>query len=170
MKPASSIGLVSILLASALLGLFGCDDSSEPTPPPGEEGLPLGTTLQGRHFTCSDFQGKVLLVCFWTTWCGASRSAIADLDSVWNDLGPSGQVALVASALDTSEGALETYLETHSHDFIITQGGAEEMAAFEIRAVPTFFVLDAQGNPAWHALGYPLPDSLEDVVHALLNQ
>ena len=101
--------------------------------------------------------------------CGLSRSAVADLDSVWSDLAVSGKVALVAPALDTTEGALENYLQNHTHDFTITQGGTKEMAAFEIRAIPTYYVLDAQGSPRWHALGYPLPDSLEDAVNALLD-
>ena len=161
---------VVVVIFSVLFGVLGCNDSSPPTKPESVlPGLPLGTTPQGHELTSGNFQGRVVLVCFWATWCGLSRSAVADLDSVWSDLAPSGRVALVAPALDTTEGALDNYLANHTHDFIITQGGTKESAAFQVRAVPTYFVLDTEGNLTWRAQGYPLPDSLEDAVNALIS-
>jgi thiol-disulfide isomerase/thioredoxin len=157
---------MALLLAIGMLApLAGCDDTQSPTTQ--ADPLSLGLSLEGNEVATSDFRDKVVLVLFWATWCSPCERAFADLDSLWADLTPSDQLALVAVSLDTIDGALEDYLHDQSHGFWITKDVPQTtVVAFNLRAIPKYVVLDRRGYIQWSGLGYQPRDSIEAVVRA----
>lgn len=54
--------------------------------PPGEPTPAFEVlTLDGGRFGPSDLQGKVSVLTFWATWCGACKSELADLDELQHE-------------------------------------------------------------------------------------
>jgi len=149
-----------------LFSLSACDDT-KPTEQDAAP-LPLGVALSGDTLTTADFRDQTILVCFWATWCGACRLAFADLDSIWTDLAPSGHFEVVAVSLDTIDGALEAYLQDKNYWFRVTRNdGTGSASVFNVRGIPTYFVLDGHGYIEWTRVGLQPVDSIEAAVRSL---
>src|SRR5262249_48585603 len=56
-------------------------------------------SLQGRMLSPADYEGKVLLVNFWATWCGPCRQEIPDLIELYKQYHDQG-MEILGVALD----------------------------------------------------------------------
>ena len=74
---------------------------SEPRDLPGE----TFTDPDGNPFTLADWQGKVILLNFWATWCAPCREEMPDLDALNADLGGDDfEVVTIASGRNSLSG------------------------------------------------------------------
>ena len=81
---------------------------------PNIEMTPLGATEPER---LADFSGQVVVLKFWSTWCGPCRQSMADLQGyvekfpAWKD-----KVVLIAADVDEDEDSLVKFLKTKGWD------------------------------------------------------
>lgn len=83
-----------ILILAALTVLVpgaSAIDTREPAP------AFKGTTLDGEKFKNETLKGKVVLLQFWTTWCGYCRREQEGVDSLTKSLGSKGVVVLAVN-------------------------------------------------------------------------
>ncbi|MEM7158062.1 MAG: TlpA disulfide reductase family protein [Myxococcota bacterium] len=90
----SGVGMVvgALVVGVALLGVgrelvAGVSGWSRmgPLPPGGPAPTFEVLTLDGGTFTQAELQGKVSVVTFWATWCGACVSELGDLDELQHE-------------------------------------------------------------------------------------
>jgi peroxiredoxin len=62
--------------------------------------------LQGETVRLSDFQGKVVLLNFWASWCGTCKAEKRALAAMTRDLGDQIEVITIASDDDAAEGGV----------------------------------------------------------------
>jgi thiol-disulfide isomerase/thioredoxin len=66
-----------------------------------------GVTLDGKPINSEQFKGKVVLIDFWTTWCGPCRTEMPNVDAPLSNpvpqLVPSGPAVLAARFADIDE-------------------------------------------------------------------
>jgi len=68
-----------------------------------------GVTLDGRRLNMADYQGKVVLVDFWATWCGPCREEIPNILANWTKYHDSG-FEVIAISVDKDLDALQKFV------------------------------------------------------------
>lgn len=105
----------------------------------------------------SKFRGKVLLVDFWATWCGPCRMANKAMVPMKEELKNKDIVYLYitgeTSPLKTWENMIP---DIHGEHYRLTNAQWEYLnKSFGIRGVPTYFVVDREGNIKFKQTGFP---------------
>ena len=180
MKTRIITQLVSTVLAVGVVTWFGCSPRSpegeRPLPTPGPESRPVSISVPdlknpGQSIDLAAFRGQVVLLDFWATWCPPCRSELPDLNRLYAELKERG-VALIGMTVD--EGGPEKVAGAAARfDIAYSLGlaGAEVQQAFGgIRAVPTKFLLDREGQVRQRYVGVVTVEKLRADIEALLAE
>src|SRR5215472_7794617 len=135
-------GALSAALLVSALGLAAASKDKEPAP------RFSATTTSGEKFTNDSIKGKVVLLEFWTTWCGYCADEAAFVDKIGKELGPKGLI-LLAIDVGESKKTVKKYLEQHPRDCRIVLMEDTNLAAMYAATVyPIYVVIDRDGNIA----------------------
>ena len=102
-------------------------------------------TTTGEKFTNETIKGKVVLLEFWTTWCGFCADEAAFVDKIGKELAPKGLI-LLAIDVGESKKTVKKYLEQHPRDCKIVFMDDTNLAAMYAATVyPIYVVIDRDG-------------------------
>jgi thiol-disulfide isomerase/thioredoxin len=105
------------------------------------------TTLDGQRVALDDFQGKVVLLDFWATWCGPCREALPHMRSIAKNF--QGQPLVILSvSLDSDEQKWKDFIDKNGMTWLQARDGGFEgrvSKAFAVNAIPHTFTIDADG-------------------------
>jgi thiol-disulfide isomerase/thioredoxin len=127
------------------------------------------TTLQGKPLSLAEYKNKVILLNFWATWCGPCRAEIPDLVELQNKYKDQLQViGLVVD--DEDQAAIQKFVaEFGIHYPVALATDALRLQYGGIPALPTSFVLDAEGRIVQKHEGLRDPVLYEVEIRALLG-
>ncbi len=150
--------LLGLLLMALSSGVFANHGESEPSdgtvnsfikidPPKTIKPVPL---VRGQHeaIDLTAFNGKLVLLNFWATWCPPCLRELPALDRLQKRLG-SDQFEVVAVALDRRgyAGAREYYDKLKIENLEIYTGSTEAFGKeFPVDVFPASFMIDSQGR------------------------
>lgn len=109
-----------------------------------------GKDLGGQPMELADFQGKVVVIDFWGSWCGPCRRAMPALKLAAEKYGPKGVVfvgvAVEEKAEDGVKAAAAEKLPWRSWlDLQAPEGGSPLMTAWGVTSLPTVVVVGRDG-------------------------
>jgi thiol-disulfide isomerase/thioredoxin len=103
------------------------------------------TTTSGEKFSNDSIKGKVVLLEFWTTWCGYCAEEAAFVDKIGHELAPKGLI-LLAIDVGESKKTVRKYLEQHPRDCkIVLMEDTNLAAMYQATAYPIYVVIDRDG-------------------------
>jgi peroxiredoxin len=99
----------------------------------------------GKSHSLSSFEGKVLLVDFWATWCGPCREEMPNVKKVYAQYKDQG-FAILGVSLDREQSALDAYVKEQGIEWPqVFEGGQDLAQMYAVTAIPRMLLLDRQG-------------------------
>jgi cytochrome c biogenesis protein CcmG/thiol:disulfide interchange protein DsbE len=130
------------------------------------------TTFQGDTLGTNQYEGKVVLVNFWASWCKPCEEEARELEDAYQHYKPGGNVVFLGlTYVDTEPNSL-AYLQK----FGITYPNGPDLATktsqmFRVRGVPETFIIDQKGRLAYFKAGpFSSTDEIIGVVDGILNK
>ena len=120
----------------------------------------------------SKFKGHVLLVDFWATWCGPCRMANKAMVPMKEELKDKDILYLYVAGENSPKGTWENMIpDVHGEHFRVTNDQWRYlMDKFNIQGVPTYFVIDRNGNTVYQQIGFPGADTMKKKLTEALNK
>jgi thiol-disulfide isomerase/thioredoxin len=101
-------------------------------------------TIDGQTFDNESLKGRVVLIQFWTTWCGYCRADQPAVERLIDEHGD--KLVVLAVSVNESKGKVKKYLESSPRKSrIVLTEDTNLAAAFQARGFPMYVVLNAKG-------------------------
>lgn len=158
------LGQMVAALAFALLWM-GCDSPQVSFPAPAW----TLRNLEGETVSSDAFEGKVMILNFWATWCPPCREEIPGFIELQKRYGAEGLV-VVGVAYDR-EGAkvVAPFVEKAGINYPVLLGTPEMAEKFGgVEAFPTTFMIDRESQVVARHLGYRPKSVFEKEIKPLL--
>jgi len=139
------------------------------------------TDQYGNSHTLSEYQGKVVFLNFWATWCGPCKSEMPEIQQLYEKyrlneedlvvLGVANPVTEEAPGnADKSREEIEAFLEENGYTFpVVMDETGQVLANYGISAFPATFMIDAEGNLFGYVTGAINLEIMEDIVEQTMT-
>ena len=122
------------------------------------------TTTTGEKFNNETIKGKVVLLEFWTTWCGFCAEEAAFVDKIGHELSDKGLI-LLAINVGESKKTVKKYLEQHPRNCKLVMMEDTNLAAmYQANVYPIYVVIDRDGYIAGTQRGAGGEEALRQLI------
>ena len=109
--------------------------------------------LEGSEVSLKDFEGKVVFLNFWATWCGPCREEMPSMERLWQRFKEEDFIILAVD-LRESRGEVISFMKEYDLTFpVLLDSKGEVGSMFGVRAIPTTYLLDSEGRIVGGAIG-----------------
>jgi len=125
--------------------------------------------VDNRTVSSADFEGSVILVDFWATWCPPCKKMIPGLIELQEEYGRQGFKVVGISLDDDGASAVKPFNEKYGVNYTSLLANAEVLEAFgEIQSIPTSFLIDRDGRIVSQHVGFVSKERLASEIKKLL--
>jgi cytochrome c biogenesis protein CcmG/thiol:disulfide interchange protein DsbE len=112
------------------------------------------TDLNGNTLSLSDFEGKVLFLNFWATWCPPCRAEIPDFIEVYDEYKDMGLAILGISVDQMSAKRVSAFVERQKMNYPVAMATKKLFQDYPSPgAIPTTLVIDGSGKIRYKKVG-----------------
>jgi peroxiredoxin len=129
------------------------------------------TSLSGAERSLQDYQGKVVLLNFWATWCKPCTTEMPAMQTAYNALQEKGFVVVAINELEDVQKVRE-HIQEHQHTFEVLLDPDNQVAnMYGVVGLPVSVFIDQKGNVQKIVKGGLLTEeSILETVHPLLQE
>ena len=110
--------------------------------------------LQGKSVSLTDFHGKVVLLNFWATWCGACRGEMPSLKNLYQNLRNPDLAILTVNIDQQGASAVHNFLTQNDYTFpVLLDQSNQVSSAYRVRGIPATFLIGRNGEILWDCAG-----------------
>ncbi len=110
--------------------------------------------LNGEKVELKNFRGKVVFLNFWATWCGPCKEEMPSMQALHHQFKEKGFVFLTISVDYAGVKPVKEFIEKHRYTFpVLIDPKGETLDLFEVRGIPTTFLIDQKGTMIGKAIG-----------------
>lgn len=125
------------------------------------------TTAEGEYIALEDLRGKVVVLDFWGTWCPPCVESVPSLRNLHKRYSKEPSFAMIGISSDTEEATWRAF--TSKEKMVWPQYWDRDrrvQRAFDVRAFPTYIVIDHEGIVRFRSSGtsWERSASLEDAI------
>lgn len=130
---------------------------------------PKYMTLDGKTLDLKDYNGKVLLLNFWASWCMPCLMEIPSFNKIYDKYRPRG-LEMLALNVDTDQGLtrIKDISKKARIQYKVGKAQKEMIGELKIFAIPTSYLFGKDGKLIRKYTGPPSPEQLKtDIEKAL---
>jgi peroxiredoxin len=102
--------------------------------------------LEGRAHSLSDYQGKVVFLNFWATWCGPCKVEMPAMEALYQDFQSQGMEILAVSVDQQGAAVTRPFKEAMGLSFPILHDSDYQVGlTYGARTLPMTYVIDRKG-------------------------
>lgn len=131
------------------------------------------TDQYGNEHKLSDYKGKTVFLNFWATWCGPCRSEMPEIQKLYESYGKNEEELIVLGVAGPNQGYegstedIKDFLTENGYTFpVVMDEDGLAFAQYGIRAFPTTFMIDRDGN----VFGYLETAMTGDIMESIVQQ
>jgi peroxiredoxin len=110
--------------------------------------------LNGKKVGLKQFKGKVVFLNFWATWCGPCREEMPGLEVLHQRFKEKNFVLLSVSVDYEGAKPVREFINKHRYSFpVLLDPKCETLDLFEVKGIPTTFIIDKKGRMVGRAIG-----------------
>ncbi len=158
MMKKRQINLLYVSLSLCLI-LSGCKgknsaDGQGFSPVKGSQAVDITfRDLEGRTVSLSQFNGKVVMLNFWATWCPPCREEMPSMNEFYKNFKDKGLIMLAVS-VDGDAQTIDNFIKKNNYTLpVYHDPGKAAAMAYGITGVPETFVIDKKGQVAEKVIG-----------------
>ncbi len=157
------------------MGIKTASDSQYNQEPPalmqaGSQALDFElASLDNGRVALSDYQGQVIIMNMWATWCPPCRAEMPGLNRFYETYRADGLVVLAVNGQE-SESTVRPFITSNNFTFpVLLDLDGEVARQYMARSFPTTYVIDRNGRIQHVQVGQISESELEQVVTPLLQ-
>lgn len=125
-------------------------------------------SLAGEPVALSDYQGQVVLVNLWATWCPPCKAEMPAINEFYETHQNEDFVVLAVNSQEDA-ATVQRFIDVQKFTFpVLLDTQADVMNQYKVRGLPTSFVIDRDGIIRYVHTGAITRQQLEDVIGPLL--
>jgi cytochrome c biogenesis protein CcmG/thiol:disulfide interchange protein DsbE len=110
--------------------------------------------LNGKKSELKQYRGKVVFLNFWATWCGPCREEMPSIEKLYKQFKDKDFVFLTISVDYAGIIPVKDFIEKHRYTFpVLIDPKCETLDLFEVKGIPTTFLIDKKGVIIGKAVG-----------------
>lgn len=149
-NPQKKIKFLIILVMFMALGLAGHSSAATDMPH-----FTLKSASDGKTLDSNTFQGKVLLVTFWATWCPPCMQEIPSLISLQDEFGEKGFSVVGISVDQGGSSPVKRVIDKTGINYPVVMADSKITRDFGgIVGIPTSFLVNQKGQVIKNYPGY----------------
>lgn len=130
----------------------------------------------GNVHTMEDYKGKVVFLNFWATWCSPCKMEMPDIQALYEAYGENqGDVIILgvvspksaenSNTQEQDEAGVIAFLAENQYTYPTVMDNSGQLSwDYGIRAYPTTFMIDADGNVYGYLSGMMTYDIMEEII------
>lgn len=125
----------------------------------------------GNTHTLSDYEGKVVFLNFWATWCPPCKEEMPFIEEIYNEYGKNSEdvvilgVAMPNLGREGSKEHIMEFLEDEGYTFpVVFDEDGMVANAYYISAFPTTFIIEKDGSVKGYVPGGLPKESMEYLI------
>ncbi len=124
--------------------------------------------IDGESVMLSEFQGKLVVLNFWLTSCGACRSEIPHIQAVFNKWS-SDELVILTVNVRGSVSLIQRYIKIQGLTFpVLVDSQGDVCEKYGVSRFPTTFFIDTEGNIGAIKEGtFESPDEIDSIINSV---
>ena len=135
-------------------------------------GLCLCSGAFAQELNLSAYQGKVVYIDFWASWCGPCRQSFPWMKSLQASKAKDGLV-IIAVNVDQDRKLADAFLDEFTPDFKVVFDPEGKLATeFKVAGMPSAYIIGRDGKPRFKHIGYHIEKraQYEQEIQSLLDE
>lgn len=118
--------------------------------------------LAGEEVSLEDYEGKVVFLSFWTTWCTYCKQQMPDVQRVHEEM---DDVVVIAVNVNESKEQAEKYMEEGGYTFEVVLDTTGEVAQnYLVSGFPTSYTIKEDGSISHFFGGMLTSDAMDEMI------